>query len=52
MMPGRAHAEAARIEDEADAVRVEQKRLVALLAERGATPEGASPGMLRAFLST
>jgi len=31
-------------------LRLEQKRLVGLLADRGATPQGLEDGMLRAML--
>jgi hypothetical protein len=39
------------VEAEADAVRTEQKRLVAALADKGGTPEGIGPGTLKALLS-
>lgn len=43
-------AEASRLELVMTSLRAEQKRLVALLADRGATPNSLQDGMLRAML--
>jgi hypothetical protein len=43
-------AEAVRIEATMAALRIQQKRLVSLLADRGATPQDLEDGMLRAML--
>jgi hypothetical protein len=44
-------AEAARVEQEATAVRAEQKRLVAAITDKGGSPEGVSPEMVRSLLT-
>lgn len=43
-------AEASRLERVMSDLRAEQKRLVGLLADKGAAPDGLQEGMLRAML--
>jgi hypothetical protein len=48
--PSPAPAEAARLEAEVQELRGQQKRLLALLADKGVTAQGLEDGMLRAML--
>ena len=39
------------MEQETEKTRTEQKRLVAAITDKGGTPEGVSPDLLRSFLT-
>jgi hypothetical protein len=46
-----AHVETERVEREAEAVRREQKRILAAISDKCGTPDGVTQAMLRSMLT-